>query len=422
MRACMRAEATVVGKCILVVDENQASRVFLANHFRRKEFTVLEAPTGKEGLIIAWRDKPDLILFDPTLHDIADQEFITKLCNDPRTSATPLLALSSDASPARRETCLNAGVKVYLVKSAGALTVLEETFTRIFSVEPSKQTLTRISSAEQPRETPGKIDEVKGEEPRVEGKNGLLIVFLSAKGGTGTSSLCANLAMNIQQSQPEARVVVADLVLPIGSIGQIVGDGGKINLVTVSDLQADQTTADYFYKNLPKPQVWQFQVLAGSPDPQQANSIKGERIGQIVNTLCSGYDFVILDIGRALSRISLPLIQKADLILLVVSTDQSTVQLTKTVWDYLKSQGIDKQKICAVLNRAVGLEGVTKAQAEEMIGLPIKTTLPYMGGNFALANNLNQPITVKYPTDTASIILKETASDMVKLARQLRGH
>jgi len=65
-------------------------------------------------------------------------------------------------------------------------------------------------------------------------------------------------------------------------------------------------------------------------------------------------------IGRSLSRISLPLIQKADLIILVVSTDQSTVKLTKTVWDYLQSQGVDNQKIYAILNRAVRLEGLTK--------------------------------------------------------------
>jgi hypothetical protein len=46
--------------------------------------------------------------------------------------------------------------------------------------------------------------------------------------------------------------------------------------------------------------------------------------------------------------------------------------------------------------------------------------MPYMGGNFALANNLHQPITVKYAMDTASIILKETAEDMVHLAQRLR--
>lgn len=388
----------MLGKSILIVDDNPSSRIFLANHLRGKQFTVLEAPTGKEGWIVAWRDQPDLILFDPTLHDIPDQEFIQKLRNDPRTSKSLLIALSSDSSPARREICVRAGVNEYLVKSSQAIPALDESLARIFSVEA-------------PPVQAGKEEE----------KDGLLIVFLSAKGGTGTSSLCANLAMTIQQGQPDARVVVADLVLPIGSIGQIVGDNGKLNLATVTDLPAAQTNTEYFHKSLPTPELWQFQLLTGSPDPQHGNSIKGERIVQIVDTLSAAYDFVILDIGRSLSRISLPLIQKADLIVLIVSTDQSTVRLTKTVWDYLQSQGVDHQKVYAVLNRAVGLEGLTKAQAEEIIGLPIKTAMPYMGSNFALANNLNQPITIKYPTDTASIILKETAQDMAKLAHRLRA-
>lgn len=61
-----------------------------------------------------------------------------------------------------------------------------------------------------------------------------------------TSSLCANLAMNIQQSQPEARLVVADLVLPIVSIGPIVGEEGQFNLVTVAELAAAHANADFF--------------------------------------------------------------------------------------------------------------------------------------------------------------------------------
>jgi len=44
-----------------------------------------------------------------------------------------------------------------------------------------------------------------------------------------------------------------------------------------------------------------------------------------------------------------------------------------------------------------------------------------MGGNFSLANNLNQPITIKYPTDTSSIILKGAAEEIVSLARRLRA-
>jgi CheY-like chemotaxis protein len=388
----------VAGKKILILDENAASRNFLVHTLRDKQFEVLEAASGKEALILAWRDEPDLVLFDPVLSDIKDGEFIRKLRGDSRTAHTQLIALSSDSSPTRKEACLNAGADEYLIKSAQALPALEESLTRLFSEQ-------------KPPDAVG----------REEKNRGLLIVFLSAKGGTGTSSLCANLAMNIKQSQPDVRVVVADLVLPIGSIGQIVGYDGNLNLIKVADLPPGETNLEYLRRNLPHQDLWQFQLLSGSPDPQHGNMLKGERIGQIVDVLCGAYDIVILDLGRSLSRISLPLIQKADLIALIVSTDQSTIQLTKTVWDYFQTQGIDPQKIYAILNRAVGLEGMTKAEAEGITGLTIRTTMPYMGSNFALANNLNQPITTKYPTDTASIIFKETAADMVRLARRLRA-
>lgn len=387
----------MVAKTILIVDENAASRVFLSSILREKQFKVLEASSGKDALIAAWRDEPDLVLFDPVLSDLKDEEFIFKLRGNPRTKKTPLIALSSDPGPTRREICIAAGVDEYLVKSSQALFSLDEILNRTFITEV-------LINAETEQQ-----------------EQGLLITFLSAKGGTGTSSLCANIAMNIKQGQPDARVVVADLVLPIGSIGPIVGYEGNLNIVTVADLPAGQTNADYFRKNLPRPELWQFQLLAGSPDPQKGNTLKGDRVGRIMETLRATYDFVILDIGRSLSRISLPLIQQADLIALVVSTDRSTIKLTKTICDYLKSQGIDDQKIYMILNRALGLEGATKMEAEEVIGLPIKTTLPYMGGNFALANNLNQPITTKYPNDTASIILKDLAVDMTRVAGLLRS-
>jgi pilus assembly protein CpaE len=389
----------MVGKKVLILDENETSRRFLSSLLQEKQFEVFIAPSGKEALISAWRDEPDLILFDPVLTDIQPGEFVQKLRNNARTNATPIVALSSDSDQARKADCLNAGVNEYLVKSSETLDALDVILKRIFSVEPPTEPISEV-----------------------EREKGLLIVFLSAKGGTGTSSLCANLAMNIKVLQPEASVVVADLVLPIGSIAQIVGSDEKLNLVTVAGLPSAETTWEYIRKNLPQPELWRFQLLPGSPDPQHGNNLKGDRIEEIVDVLRASYDFIILDIGRSLSRISLPLIQQADVITLIVSTDQSTIHLTKTVWEYLQAQGIKDQNIYAILNRAVGLEGLTKTEAEKIIGIPIRTMIPYMGSNFTLANNLNQPITTKYPMDTASIVLKEAADNMVKLARRQRVH
>lgn len=390
----------MIGKTVLIVDENQATRGYLSNILRERQFDILEAGSGKEALISAWRDGPDLILFDPVFSDIQDVEFLAKLRQNPRTDTTPIIAFSSDPAPVRREACLNAGVNEYIVKSSAALPQLHQALDRLFG---------------------GGTVMTGGPESGGMHERGLLITFLSAKGGAGTSSLCANLAMTIKEQNPEARVVVVDLVLPIGSIAQIVGYGGQINLATVANLPSGQANGEYFLKNLPEPELWKFQLLGGSPDPQHANNLRVERISQIVDVLRAAYDFVILDIGRSLSRFSLPLIQQSDLVPLIVSTDQSTVKLTKTVWDYLSEQGVDMQNIYGILNRAVGLEGLTKSEAEQIIGFPIKTTLPYMGSNFALANNLNQPIITKYPKDTATIIFKDVAGDMVKLARQLRA-
>jgi CheY-like chemotaxis protein len=293
----------VVGHSVLILDENTASRNFLANAFLEKQFKVTVAASGKEALIIAWRDLPDLILFDPVLSDIKVEEFIQKLRLDARTIQTPLIALSSDPSFARRETCLKAGVVEYLVKSAQAIPSLEETLTRLFGTEEPTQVVRKDKE-----------------------KDGVLIVFLSAKGGTGTSSLCANLALNIKLAQPDASIVVADLVLPIGSIAHCRLEGGP-NLATVAFLPDKQR--GIFPREFAEPEHG-ISMLPGSPDPQHGNVLKGDRIGEIVATLRSAYDFIVLDIGRSLSRISLPLIQKANLITLIVSTDQSTIKLTKT--------------------------------------------------------------------------------------------
>ncbi len=314
---------------ILVVDGDLASRNYIATALQNEGHSVLQAASGKEGLIAAWRDRPDLIIADPILADLPGEEMARRLRSDARTARLPLVALSSDSQPARQKSCLDAGFNDYVVKAAQAVPQLLETVARHL-----------------------------GGKPAMAKEGGLLIVFLSAKGGTGTSSLCANLSMNIAVSVPEARVAVADLVLPIGSIAGIIGAANDHNLVTIAGLPAAQTTAEYLRTNLPHMESWSFHVLAGSPDPEHANKLEVGRIGEIVSGLKSAYDFVVLDLGRSLSRISLPLIEQADLVVIVTGVDVSTMALTKTLWEYLQTKGIQPDSAFVIMNRAVGLEGL----------------------------------------------------------------
>ena len=379
-------------KSILVIDADSASRNYLIRMAKEQRYAAMGVGSGKEGLIAIWRDRPDLVIFDPTLQDISPEEFLLKLRRDLRSANIPILALSSNPDLGMKNACLQAGCNEYMMKSGEVVATLPEIVARLLDI---------------------KQEFVK--------EGGYLIVFLSAKGGTGTSSLCANYAMAMHNNKPEASVVVVDLVLPIGSIAPIVGYEGEVDLVAVTELSSAETTGGYFQTNLPNMEMWQFQLLASAPDPERANDLQVARIPEILQTLQKAYDYVVVDLGRSLSRISLPIIQKADLLVLIMSTDQSTITLTKKILDYLQAQGIESQNIFAILNRAVGLEGLTKAEAEKILEVPIRTALPYMGSNFALANNLNQPIIVKYPGDTAAIVFKETASSMINTAANLRN-
>lgn len=381
----------MTGKVVLIVDADATSRNFIAASLQKDGYSILQAPSGKEGLIAAWRDRPEVIIADPLMQDVKGEDFAARLRADARTARVVLIALSSDPQPGRVRSCMEAGFNEYLIKSQQAIPALKEAIQRLLG----------ISAA--------------GEKA-----GGLLLVFLSAKGGTGTSSLCANIAMNMAQNKPEAHVAVVDMVLPIGSIAGIVGYEGSQNLVKISEMPAAQTTPQFFRNSLTELNAWRFSLLAGSPDPESGLQLNVGRIGDIVSALKAAYDFVIIDLGRSLSRISLPLIEHADLIALIVSTDWSTLSLTRTVWEYLHSKGTEAPSIYAILNRAVGLEGVTKSEAEKIIGLEIKTAVPYLGSNFALANNQHQPYSLKFPKDTAALVFKEIAQQMTDAARLLR--
>lgn len=392
----------MAARTILFIDPDAATRAFIANVLRQQQYTVIQVGSAKEGLIAAWRDRPDLIVIEPLTDDIPCPELVEKLRQDRRTAETPLLAFTADNSPARRKACIEAGFTDLIIKSPEAVTSL---------VASIQQTL----GSQEPSEVE--------DEPVVPAgsRRGRSIFFISAKGGVGTSSLCANLAMNIANYEPEARVAVMDLVLPIGSIAPIVGYTGEENIVSMVNMESEEV--DAFMNAEPPIEIrnWLFHLVAGSPDPESAAQLRVERINGLLQQLKAGFDFVVVDAGRSLSRFSLPLLKQADLLVLVVSTDLSSVTLTKTLLEYLRSKGVKDHSIFTVLNRAVGLEGLSRADAEKELGIEIKTSFPYLV-HFTLANNQHQPFSVKFQTEaTASLAFRDVAERIVAAVRQMRG-
>jgi CheY-like chemotaxis protein len=377
---------------ILIIDGDSASRNYLSSMLRKSGYEVLTAALGREGLISAWKDQPGVIIFDPFLPDLPGLNLLTRLRQDRRTAKVPCVALSSRENLQEAAGLLEAGCNEYLAKSGQAVQQLLELLPRLIEGKPAV--------------------------PR---KRGMQIVFLSAKGGTGTSSLCANIAMCIGSGKDAPQMGVVDMVLPIGSIADIVGYKDRLNLVTASVQNPAQLTAAYFKENLPLLAAWHFHLLAGSPDPEAANQLDIKRLDTILAAMLEAHDYVFVDLGRSLSRISLPIIQRADVIVVVVGTDLSTAILTQTVLEYLKNQGVDPLRLYPLQNRAVGLEGLTKVEVEKIIGREIHLTMPHLGGNLTIANNRHEPFLAKFQNDSAAFNLRQAAREILELGQRIRS-
>jgi two-component system response regulator (stage 0 sporulation protein F) len=375
---------------VLILDNNETSKNLLVSLLTKQGHMVQFSATGKDGLQKINDLPPDIILYDTKIDDLSVVGLMQQLSYKRATAAIPIIAMSSHSDADEKERFLACGCVDYFTKSGFNLISLVDALPKLVASARSKS-----------------ISKVKG---------GLLTVFLSAKGGAGTSSLCANIGTCLAKTLMPSTVSVADLVLPMGSIASIIGYKDAFDIIDVANLSKENITPEYLKKNLIVKPNWRFYFLPGVADPDRAIKLNAQIIPDITNALCNTFDYTLIDFGRALSKISLPTIQKADVVVVVLGTELSSVNLTEILCQYLQSQGIEARRLFLILNRSVGLEGVSKAEAEQIIGLPIRLTIPYMESNFTLANNQNIPVPVKFPTATTTIMLNQAAVDISSLA------
>jgi CheY-like chemotaxis protein len=80
---------------------------------------------GRLGLELARQHRPLLILLDLNLADMAGEEVLQTLRDDPVTSGIPVAIVSADAMPRQVQRMLAAGATAYLTKPIDVRELLE---------------------------------------------------------------------------------------------------------------------------------------------------------------------------------------------------------------------------------------------------------------------------------------------------------
>jgi CheY-like chemotaxis protein len=101
---------------ILLVEDNEMNRDMLSRRLGRRGHEVLCAADGAEGLALARREVPTLILMDMTLPILDGWEATRQLKADPATSGIPIIALTAHAMNDDRQRAIAAGCDDYDTK------------------------------------------------------------------------------------------------------------------------------------------------------------------------------------------------------------------------------------------------------------------------------------------------------------------
>jgi two-component system cell cycle response regulator DivK len=101
---------------ILLVEDNEDNREMLSRRLVRRNYEVVIALDGRQGVDMASSEQPDLILMDMSLPVLSGEEATQEIKANPVTRAIPVLALTANAMAGDREKALSAGCDDYDTK------------------------------------------------------------------------------------------------------------------------------------------------------------------------------------------------------------------------------------------------------------------------------------------------------------------
>ena len=346
------------------------------------------AATGFDPEVVSQitNDPGDLVTVGPALDEADALKFLAELAETAPHLPGVLIA---DPTAELWPQAVRAGARDIIPELSSAASLRE-------ALERSLETGRKLREAAPASEPTG-----------VAAARGRVIAVVSPKGGSGKTTVAANLAATIARSRP-GEVVVADLDVQFGDIAyayRIDPDYSLLNAVSPG-------TNPTVLKGFLTPHESKVLALAAPERPEDADDIDPQAAADVVRTLSELFPVTVVDTGAGLDDHTLAVLEVATDVVLVSATDVPSVRAVVKELDILDRLGLlaDRSNHL-VLNRADARVGLSATDIEKTIGFAASLSIP---STRAIPSALNhgEPLVLQDPRGAVARGFTEFATDL----------
>ena len=372
----MRLNSTL----ILMSDEARANgideKIRGAGHPVSTEYATLRTMNGRATELAA---KHDVVVFETDPDDPGELSAIDAIVGTNQREAIFIALTAEDVSITKARALRSRGVDEVLPKNIDAedlKSIIDEM--RAAKHAPVQQSPTGAVGA------------------------GKLIAVAQATGGSGATTTAVNLAAALAakkgrfSKRPGAKVALIDLDVQFGSVGVLMDledNGGFLELVE----SAAVPDANYL-KGIMQSHASGVDVLVAPRQVMPVTAMDPQQFSTLFDVLKSSYDFVVVDLPRALVEWLEPVVSRMDELVLVSDTSVPSMRQAKRLMDFYREDNITVQTTVVIARETKPLiKSEQIAEGEKLLETKFKHWLPANPKVARKSADLGKPLVVAKP-------------------------
>ena len=239
---------------------------------------------------------------------------------------------------------------------------------------------------------------------------GRIVVVLAPSGGSGASTIAANVATTLAQKNSSCALL--DLKLEAGDLAPLL-DLKPTHTITDLCRNVDRLDHSLLQGCLASCSSG-VKLLAAPARIADAAQVTPEAVDVVLSLVSRHFPFVVVDLDHSFRAEQTRALLKADVIVLVLRLDFVSLRNTRTTLDFFKEIGVPRERVRIVANRCGQGSELTAAQAEESLGIKISNFIPDDPKTVNRANNVGIPVVLESPSAKVSRSLAELAVQLAE--------